>query len=81
MPVGQEIARLRNERGLTQAELGEALGGHHQVTISNVETEKKPVLLVLIRHLALFFGVLDDTTLYTPLAPAAGQEEGLAKTG
>lgn len=62
--VGDRVKKLRNERGMTQSELGAALNVA-QTTISEIERGGNDPSLPVLRALADFFGVrpgyfLDD---------------------
>lgn len=69
---GENIRRLRVERGLTQAEVAYAVGVT-QGTLSNYELGKRPMLLATALELAAVLGVSLDTLIEgTARTPAAG---------
>jgi transcriptional regulator with XRE-family HTH domain len=55
-PLGKKIAALRQQRGLTQAQLADALGVRQQV-VAYYEKRAENPSLELIQRLAAFFGV------------------------
>ena len=57
IPIGRKISLLREEKQLTQLELGRKLGFTGRGTISQVESGKRSLKLESIIKAAKFFGV------------------------
>lgn len=56
--IGTNIRRLREAKGLSQADLAERLGdGFHQQTVGKIETGARPLRLSEASQLSLVFGV------------------------
>lgn len=86
MSTGSVIRRLRNERGLTQKQLGELLGVTDKA-VSKWEGDKGGVPLAMLTRLAEVFGVGIDVFLaqegrgerkFPPQRPVIGKVEGIA---
>lgn len=72
---GDRLRKLREERGITQSGLGEAIGVR-QSTISEIERGSNQPSMVVLRKLADFFGVkpgyfLDDEPVEVAVEVAA----------
>jgi transcriptional regulator with XRE-family HTH domain len=72
--IGANVARLRRARGLTQAQLAEALGCE-PTYVQKVEygtgTPSLPMLVALAKHLGVAIGMLFRTA--TPKPPTRGR--------
>ena len=62
MLLSQRILQLRKERGLSQKELGEAVGLSHKA-ISTIESGTRSTTIEKLVALARFFGVSTDYLL------------------
>lgn len=72
--VHSRVAMLRAERGLSRAELAEAVGIHYQ-TIGYIERgEYAPSLAVALRIAALFGLPVDAVFSLEPFAPLTGDQ-------
>ena len=71
---GKRLAQCRNEKGMTQKELGEMVyvTGQH---ISNVERGVKPLSLELARALSKLFGVREEYLLGEDDAPTESEKD------
>lgn len=56
MMLGERIRELRNKNGISQKDLGDALGVW-QTTISQIESSNNLPSITLLRDLAQFFGM------------------------
>ena len=61
--MGLRIEKLRLDRGMTQEQLGNALGGINRVTIGKYEKGKQPVPVDVLRNMCEFFHVPADYLL------------------
>ena len=76
--VGRRIALLRNEKGLTQAQLSEKLNISRSL-IASIESGQKMPDLELWTALALFFGVSTDYIAGTSTSRAYKSFSGCVK--
>lgn len=70
--VGENFARLRRERGLTQEQV-EAVSGYGQQYLSGLENGKRNPTVVTVYELAQAIGV-SHLELLAPLAEPAGRQ-------
>jgi putative transcriptional regulator len=70
LTVQNEIRRLRTDRGLSQAALGEALGVSRQ-TVNSLEAGRYDPSLPLALHLGRYFGLPVEELFHLPDAPAS----------
>lgn len=71
------LQQLMEERGVSQEELGRALG-LNQSTISNRLTGRSHLNLADIRRAALYFGVSPEVFFNRPSSPSASSETPIA---
>ena len=72
MPIGENIKRLRESRGLTQAQLG-AIAGVSDKAVSTWESGTREPRMGAIEKISLYFGVPKSDILF-------GSEELIEKT-
>lgn len=69
---GQNVRRLREKAGVTQAELASVMGSRgyemHQVTVGKIETARRPTRVGEVAALASIFDV-DVNALFQPSEP------------
>ena len=78
MRLGGEIKRLRGEAGMSQSQLGEALGGLSKSYVSQLERGQTGMSVETLCALRAVFGVSCDHLLaFVP--PPAGRPAGKGK--